>query len=379
MIHKTTIHGGIREEIIMYTLLNENFINMVRSFYPTVKVASGGEEIIVRCFSCGDSDDIKHAHLYISVPHSEQDISMYHCKKCGFKGIVDDAFLRRLGCEDANILIDVARHINDLKELPSYRTLQFIDIYPIKNGYVSNNIHNQDKINYINNRIGSNFSLKELIDLKVSLNIKDLIQQNNFQLTRDPRIVDALNEYFVGFISYDNSYCTLRKVYDNIDLYGSINKRYVNYSLINKYDNSKDYYVIPTMVNIEDPSPVNIHIAEGVFDILSIYYNLNKCNKYQNIYITSSGKSYLQALNFILSETGIVNYRVHLYPDNDVTDREFDIRVLSRARMLPCDIYVHRNVFNNTDRGVFIKDYGVPMDSIKDSIRIIKESTLAYG
>ena len=51
MIHKTTIHGGIREEIIMYTLLNENFINMVRSFYPTVKVASGGEEIIVRCFS----------------------------------------------------------------------------------------------------------------------------------------------------------------------------------------------------------------------------------------------------------------------------------------------------------------------------------------
>ena len=66
----------------MYTLLGQNFINMIRSFYPNVKVASGGSEVVVRCFKCGDSKDPKHAHLYISVPQSAEDIPLYNCKKC---------------------------------------------------------------------------------------------------------------------------------------------------------------------------------------------------------------------------------------------------------------------------------------------------------
>ena len=182
-------------------------------------------------------------------------------------------------------------------------------------------------------------------------------------------ITDALNEHFVGFISYDNSYSILRKI-DGVELYKSVNKRYINYNIIDKFDDTKDFYVIPSKVNPEDINPVNIHIAEGVFDILSVFYNLNNCNTYQNIYIASAGKSYLQALNFILNETGLINYNIHIYPDNDVNDYELNKLVLNSINLLSANVYIHRNMHINE------KDYGVPKDRIKDQVSVIYEKEI---
>lgn len=353
----------------MYTLINQNFINMVRSFYPQAKIASGGKELVLRCLQCGDSKNINHAHLYIKVPQAEDEIALYHCKKCNSKGIVDDVFLRRYGCDDARVLVDIVKHNNDLKKHPKYNSLRHMSIYPLKNTFVSNNSWNQMKINYINNRIGSNFQIQHLLSLKIFLNLYDILNQNRLKATRHQMITDALNEHFVGFISYDNSYSILRKI-DDVELYKSVNKRYINYNIIDKFDDTKDFYVIPSKVNPEDINPVNIHIAEGVFDILSVFYNLNNCNTYQNIYIASAGKSYLQALNFILNETGLINYNIHIYPDNDVNDYELNKLVLNSINLLSANVYIHRNMCINE------KDYGVPKDRIKDQVSVIYEKEI---
>lgn len=353
----------------MYTLLGQNFINMIRSFYPNVKVASGGSEVVVRCFKCGDSKDPKHAHLYISVPQNAEDIPLYNCKKCNSSGIVDDVFLRKLGCTDSRVLVDVLKHINDLKKSPKYARMRELDIYPLKNSYISNQAWNPSKLDYINKRIGSNFNYNHLINLKIFLNLYDILNQNRLNGTRHDSILQALNEHFIGFISYDNSFCIMRKI-DNVELYKSVNKRYINYNIINKHDSNKDFYVIPTRINIEDMSPVKIHIAEGAFDILSIFYNLNSCNINQNIYISASGKSYTQALEFILSETRIVNYEIHIYPDNDVNDYTLNSLFIRTVNLLPCNIFIHRNIYNGE------KDYGVPLCRIKDSVRVIYEKNI---
>lgn len=353
----------------MYTLIGQNFINMVKSFYPAAKVASGGREVVVRCMKCGDSKDPNHAHLYIKVPQTADEMSLYQCKRCSNKGVVDDMFLRQIGCEDSQVLVDVIKHNNELKNSPKYAALRSMEVFPLRNRFISNQPWNSNKLDYINHRIGSNFTLQDLTRLKIFLNLYDIINQNKLELTRHQMVCDSLNQYFMGFISYDNCYCTMRKTVDT-ELHQSVNKRYVNYNLVNKFDSTKDFYVIPTRVNIEDPTPVRIHIAEGAFDILSIYYNLNRCNDYQNIYISASGKSYNQALNFILQESGIVNYEIHFYPDADVTDWEFGKRFLPQTRMLPCNIFVHRN-------GSFgEKDFGVPANRIKDSIRVIYETRI---
>jgi len=353
----------------MYTLIGQNFINMIRSFYPAVKVASGGREVVCRCMMCGDSKDPKHAHLYISVPQNSDEIPLYNCKKCNSSGIVDDMFLRKLGCDDSRVLVDILKHINDLKKSPKYARMKELDIYPLKNTMISNQAWNQSKLDYINNRIGSNFNYGHLIALKIFLNIFDVLNQNRLKATRYDIVMQALNEHFVGFISYDNSYSILRKI-DDVELYKSVNKRYVNYNIIDKHDSNKDFYVIPTKIDILNPEPIKIHIAEGVFDILSIFYNLNHCNVNQNIYISAAGKSYSQALNFILAETGIVNYEIHIYPDNDINDYKLDYLILNKINMLAGNIYIHRNAFPNE------KDYGVPMSRIKDSVRVIYEQTL---
>ena len=87
----------------MFNLTGQNFISMIKSIDPTAKPASGGREVVVRCKFCGASSHQRHAHFYISVPQTQEEISFYHCKKCSSHGIVDDELLRKLGCTDSNI------------------------------------------------------------------------------------------------------------------------------------------------------------------------------------------------------------------------------------------------------------------------------------
>lgn len=346
-------------------IYGQDYINMIKSIVPTAKTGSGNTEIVVRCPFCGDSKILSHAHFYISVPKDGNDLSFYQCKKCLAHGIVDDYILRKIGCNDSNILVYIQRHNSEVLKLPRYKTLKQIDVYPLKNDYIRNDINNKHKLKYINDRIGANFSYEDLLNLKIFLNLYDVLNRNRLSLNRYKNICDQLDKYFIGFISYDNSYCRLRKIV-TLDLIKSINKRYINYTLINKTDDKKNMYVIPTTINTLSSDRIKIHIAEGQFDILSIYYNLNHCNNFNNIYIACSGKSYTQAIEFILLETGILNYEIHLYPDRDVSDYEFN-KYINKIRMLACDIYIHRNMFENE------KDYGVPMNRIKDTYTLIRE------
>lgn len=349
----------------MYNLIGQNFINAIKSIKPEAKVASGGKEVVIRCIFCGDSSNQRHAHFYISVPQKQDELSLYHCKRCPNHGIVDDELLRKIGCSDTNLLVDIMKHNSEVLSLPKYKSLKQINIYPLRYDLIRKESTNQIKLNYINNRIGSNFSYADITSLKIFLNLYDIININNLELTRHQSICNDLDKYFIGFISYDNSYCGLRKITDR-ELYQSINKRYINYNLINKLDDRKNFYIIPTEVDVLNIEPINIHIAEGQFDILSIFYNLNHCNRKQNIYIACGGKSYIQALSFILQETGIINYNVHYYPDKDVSDNEFYYSVLNKIFTLPCKTYIHRNMFNGE------KDFGVPLNRINDYIKIIE-------
>lgn len=351
----------------MYTLIGQNFINAIKSIVPTAKIASGGKELVIRCPFCGDSKNPRHAHFYISVPQSQEDISFYQCKRCPNAGILSDELLRKIGCNDSNIMIEITKHNAEVMSLPKYKSLKKVNIYPLRWNLIRKDPNNQIKLDYINKRIGSNFTIFDLAKVKIILNLYDVININQLELTRHEMVCNDLDRYFIGFISFDNSYCGLRKVTDK-ELYKTVNKRYINYSLINKIDDRKNFYVIPTKIDILDPTPVKIHIAEGQFDILSIYYNLNQCNDYQNIYMACGGKSYSQALEFILTESGIINYEIHFYPDRDVSDNEFYYDVLRRIELLPGDIYIHRNVFNGE------KDFGVPKERIIDSVRVIKDA-----
>jgi len=352
----------------MYNYIGQNFINMIRNFYPNLKVASGGREVRVCCPFCvsnGLKEDIHH-HLYIGVPQNVDEIAMYDCKRCPAAGRVSGELLTKLGCNDSDVLVNIDRHNADVMKLPKYKYLKNVDIYPLNNNWIDNTNLNLLKLKYINERLGTNYSFQDILNLKIFLDLNKLIQMNNLELTRDPNIVNLFATNFIGFISFDNSFTNMRRVFEK-GLPDFINKRYMNYSLIGKQDGSKNFYVIPTQFNYYDNNPVKIHIAEGPFDVLGIY-NLNNRINMQNIYIACGGKSYIGALQFILQQTGLVNYEVHLYPDGDVNEKELNKLILNKIRNLPCDIIIHRNKHNGE------KDYGVPLDHIEDSYYRIGEA-----
>ena len=353
----------------MYNLIGQNFINMVKTFNPNIKIASGGREIVTRCMFCGDSDNPKHAHFYISVPGTPEELSFYHCKKCGSHGIVTDELLRKIGCNDTQLLVEFLKHNIAVMNLPKYKTLKLIDIYPLTWFRIRKANANAAKMKYIGSRIGWNdLSFNDIIRLKIFLNLYDVLNDNHLELTRDKYITDALDSHFIGFISYDNSFANMRLFDDYPKIPPSINKRYINYDLVNKPEDSKNFYVIPTQINVLDPTPVKIHVAEGPFDILSVFHNLNGGYSRQSAYMACGGKSYTQAIEFLLTETGLVNFEIHIYPDADVNDWYVQTRIISKINKLACPIYVHRNGYPNE------KDFGVPPERIKDYVRKFDES-----
>jgi len=340
----------------------EEFISTLKAFIPDIKTASGRTEMVTRCRFCGDSKNPKHAHLYIKVPQSDDDISLYECKKCKASGIVNDKFLRTYGCNDPNVLIEMAQHINRYMKSPKFVSLRLERHFDIYNNYISDIKLAEDKLNYINTRLECNINITQAHALKIFFNLNDILKTNNFKPTRDYGVIRDLSNHFLGFISHDNTMCILRK-YDNIIVQDKVNKRYINYRFSSTLEDTKTYYVIPTTIISSDINPVKIHITEGVFDILSIYINLNNMNNINNIYMAAAGKSYYQALQYILEYSGLINYEIHLYPDNDVDDSEFEWLTVRHLRYLPTEIFIHRNMFSN------MKDYGVPYKYIKDFIR----------
>lgn len=322
---------------------------------------AGANHVVCRCFYCLDSKTRTHGHFYISIPpENSNDPSLFYCQKCHASGIVTSQKLLEWGIFESSIAINLTQRNAYVLSLPENRKYKDSDIYRISNTTISQDKLSEYKLNYINGRIGTNLSMQECIDNKIVINLNDLINENHLQYTRDQRIVNSLDSDFVGFLSYDNAFLNMRNLQIHDNLHPSINKRYINYHVFNKYDNTNRVYVIPNWLNLTDPNPIELHMAEGPFDILSIKYNLVK-NPYNKIFAAILGSGYKGLVRFILTQLKTPNLVIHLYADADISrDTILDLAEFIEPFRIP--IYLHRNIYEGE------KDYGVPMNRIIDSV-----------
>ena len=328
---------------------------------PVAKLASGGKELVCRCRYCPDSDDPKHAHMYIHIPQDSQDISFYHCKKCGAKGYVTYHTLTEWGVwndQIASMLISLYKNMK-IKGVNEKH-----EVYNLHNTFVNtNNVSTIDKLNYINNRLGLDLSIQDCLNNKICLNLWDLLRSNYItKLTRDPEVVNQLDQNFVGFISFDNAFINLRKINDN-PVYKQIDKRYINYNIFDKFDNTERFYTIPKNIDLSIPRRLCLNIAEGPFDILSVYYNLR--NQSDDIYTSIAGNNYMGQIRHFIYSMKIFYLEIHLYVDNDAAGmtqgKARYIREVCAPMGIP--IYIHRNALG--------KDFGVSKDQIKEVVERI--------
>ena len=332
-----------------------------RSIKPWAHRASGGRVVNCRCFYCSDSKNSSHGHFYISIPQSDDEPSLYYCQKCKSKGIVTSQKLMDWGAYDTDVAVALTKHNVAVMKNPANLKYNNTIIYDLKNNSISDDELTRYKLSYINKRLGAELTYQDCLDLKILLNMGDLFRQNPYvKPTRDQRIIEALDANFVGFISHDNAFVNLRNLEVSKNLHESINKRYVNYNIFGKYDNTCRFYSIPSTVDLSDPRPIKLHVAEGSFDILSIYLNLRKTSE-RDIYSAVGGSGYKGLIKYFVSRLATPNLEIHLYPDNDVSRYTLlDTCEYFRIFNYPC--YIHRNMFAGE------KDFGVPVDRIKEVV-----------
>lgn len=322
---------------------------------PNAKYGSNKRQIICNCIFPGCNDT--KGHLYIG-PFSDNNTEpvMYNCYKCKHSGIVNLDFLSMFGLDN-----DLGREVVKSNKTSSYR------VYT-KNNNITYSIHNTTvtecklsdyKLKFINDRLGTNLTYQDCFQLKIVLNLMDLLKENNIKYyTRHESIIMQLNNNFIGFISRSNGSLNMRNL-GLIQVNENINAKYINYNLFNNIPKD-DYYIIPSTFNNNEH--IKVYIAEGPFDILSIYLNL--VNEHQNsIFIAGKGKAYLKAIEFLITTYGIYDFEIHYYPDKDITDGFMNkiIRIL-KSFSNNINVYIHRNVYPNE------KDFGVPINRIQEII-----------
>lgn len=330
------------------------------------KQASGGKVVNCRCRECPDSTNLKSMHFYISIPYNNNEPSYYYCHKCGCRGIITHKKLIAWDIFDKDIATDITLYNETLKYKPSASKYFNNTIYKLFNTYTTDDESSIRKLSYINNRIGTQLSYNDLKQLKISLNIMDLIKENNIQkLTRDFNIISDIDKYFIGFISIDNAFMNMRRTVGDGVVYKSIDTRYINYKIYDKFDTGQRFYTVPTKVDLNKPKRTKIHIAEGPFDILSIYLNLRQ--REEGIYTSIAGSNYINNILYFLLDVQLPYVELHLYPDNDKYGSLKRMNYI--ARQIPDNsipVYIHKNNFYGE------KDFGVAITKINESILQIK-------
>lgn len=342
---------------------SKQYKDFLLSRIKSAKPASGGTVVNCRCFYCPDSRNPNSAHMYISIPQNETDPSLYYCHKCHAAGLVTYKTLIEWDIYDDNIAVDLIDH--NKKCTKSGKLNKFLNKkkHIVGSPPIIDNEINRIKLDYINNRIGTNLTYQDLNNLKIILSLNDLLNTNHINTyTRDSRIIEQLDINFMGFLSIDNAFLNMRRICDEGNLIKSIDKRYINYKIFDDVmDTSERFYTIPTRVDLTSPDRIKIHIAEGPFDILSIYKNLRK--EEVGIYTSIAGSNYKGQAMYFLEQYKLPYVEFHFYPDNDKQGSRYNIdKVAKYLRPLRMPIYVHRNTYNGE------KDFGVPPERIKESI-----------
>ena len=345
----------------------DEYRQFLLSSIPSARLASGGRMILCRCFYCPDSADPRSAHFYISIPSSDSEPSLCYCHKCKTGGIVTNKTLLHWGIYDDSVGLWVLNHNKKITNSSFGRKYSTDIIYRVMNVYITPDDISKYKLDYINKRLGISLTFKDILEKKIVLNLKDVLKSNHISnYTRNGSIINQLDRNFLGFISFDNAFINMRKIDSLVDsqLYESINKRYVNYSIFDKRDNTQRFYTMPGQLDLTEPRRIQLHIAEGPFDILSVFYNLRKDDK--QIYTSVGGSAFKGLIKYFINILRLVYIEIHIYPDNDkYGSREIMNDIAQFVQPFNIPVIIHRNLCPNQ------KDFGVDINKIDEKIERI--------
>ena len=322
---------------------------MLHQIFPEAKDVSSNREVAINCPLCAKQGDIDSGkHMYISLGLDNKP-PMYNCfRRTGHSGLLTKYNLEHLSNYsqyiDTVLMEEIENHnkaYSNYGRLQSIREQKLPLIVPDTKKY-------KYKLDYLSTRLGTQFNTDMCRENKIILSLYEFLYNNYIHTyTMDKRSMDKLDRDFIGFLTNTGTSIIMRNL-------TNIGSRYIKYNIIENAPIS--YYILPSEINIY--KPIEVYIAEGPFDILSIFYNLNG-SRQNKVYASIGSKAYLNLIKYLLVDLGLVNFRLHVYIDKNI---ENSILYSLKKYLYPIEIeiIIHMNMYNGE------KDYGVPKHRIID-------------
>lgn len=338
---------------------------------PVHHVSSNGIQHVVRCPYCGDSQNPSHAHFSMRIDTSDPlDPILFRCLKCSTSGLVTQQVLEDL---QIDLPADAVQGLTKLTRLSSRaHKITAIKTENFKIPVPRFDDTTMKKVSYLNNRLGLHYNANDYTALNCIINLGDFMQMNHINKAYmgsecTPWTLRFLDEHYVGFLGKNRNVITCRYLNDvDPSKLKFEPSRYLKPKFNPNNLDPNSYYSIPNKIDIMYTNEINIHIAEGPFDIIGVLEHVMNGELENNFYYAVCGFGYGTILRNIISAGLNTGLNVHIYADNDKKDNEI-INPLKYGSLWPWinHLYLHRNASGE-------KDYGVSVDKISDTKRKIK-------
>lgn len=294
------------------------------------KVPSKSNIYRANCPYCMD----RKYHLYLRIDLDTDEPVLYDCKRCPqVHGVLNQKLLMDMGFDEGAIKIprDVGKTMKKLKTDECISaTMNIITV------------NDEDDIRsgceYINERVGHVPTIDELRMFQFIGNperyVKDYLGDKNISMLKDRNWFKMTNGNIVGRIKDDKL--------SDIHWLQYITQRVKNTGI----------YQMKTPVDMYQP--INVIIAEGIMDVIGLYYNYGELNN--TMYEAVMSKHYNRGMEHIMNK-GIfgMNVHLHIFKDSNVPCESIWLDPI--RRQLFGKVYIYENVKD--------KDYGITPDRLR--------------
>ena len=317
-------------------------------------------EYLLNCPYCNDSKK-----FYVKINPNDNYKIVCHCFKCDSPehGVFTEDTLTLLDIDDKE-LVEGIKYINNNSDKAD--TKNYMSSYEkgksnvINFDYIIPDVDISDKTRYIENRLGRMFTKEDFKNMKVITSISKFLDVNDIKYRcYNDNIMYLLEKDYVGFLSMGNTHILFRSIRDNTKL------RWVKYPITKKSKDNKIFYAVSSSIDIFSSDNITINISEGVMDILSVYYNIDR-NHDNSLYFVVSGHYYEQLLLYLL-DLGLVgsNIIINIYADNDEMYNK-NAKLKTTLEYFENKLFYYKHLYKevNIIYNLKGKDFGVPKDCI---------------
>lgn len=280
-----------------------------------VRKKHNSQQLSIRCPFCGDSrKNPKSTHFYIKINFKEDEPVVFNCFKCDTSGIMNPSVLRTIGINDLDINSSLLSYnkkaMRGMKRQLGVTDNNFNFKIPVAD---PNNERNIVKKDYLDERLGIKTTFEELANLRVIFRFIDFLKINEIDtITTSKQKAIMLNNDYMGFLTTRQEFINFRQVYTE-----NKGKRYEKYSIFSNIDNTRKFYTIPNEVDLLSPKKFTINIAEGVFDILGIYYHIYEKENKNMIYTAACGSGFTSVIKYFIKMGVFNNVDINIFSDED--------------------------------------------------------------